>query len=149
MRRIAAAEGDLAIGAGDGLLDQRRWKAQPAVGAQLGAGGGQRGNAAGRRIGQADGFEQLQRGRVDAAHLRFGQRAKGAAGQAGADRAQVVGELGGTGSTARGAAAHAGGFRVCLVVHLWLRRKGKGSGLRPGPACRARHDPGLRRWSCK
>ena len=112
--RIATEVGNAAVCLGLCVFDQRAGKANAPVVTKDGARSGQIGNAAFRRIGQADLFQRIERGAVNAKHFCLGQGVILAAGKARTDRAQVVGQGCVARSTSRRTSAAA-----CwgLVVH--------------------------------
>jgi hypothetical protein len=71
---------------GDGVLDQGTREQQTAFGAEPPAGGGNRLDAGGNGLGQADGLEDLEHGGVDAGDVDPGQRLVAAALETGMDR---------------------------------------------------------------
>src|SRR6056297_2392495 len=116
MARLTGVKGDVAIGAGQRILDQGTGKAQPAILAEHGAGAGHPGDATGGRVGKPDLFERIERCVMDAVHRLGAEGLVEPAFETGADRAEMVAKWGGAAGAAGGAATGAAGGHI---VHGW------------------------------
>src|SRR6056297_952385 len=133
--RVAAVEGDLTVGAGQGVLDQCARKPDAPVLAKRGPGFGQAIDPALRGVGQPDLFKRVKRGLVDAQHALFGQGFVHAPFKTCTDWADGLVKRGGAAGAAGGPSS---GAARDLFVHEMCPWCGKGM-------CRVQTRPGLPR----